>query len=587
MGIGLLQHNSIRNIIMEGFVSRGSSGVLILLFFLLSGVKSSKILFFNGFGEDSHYSVAASLAEELSARNHSVTFLIGSDSRHRAEHPLHSKLFNFIFVEINSVAIKKIAHKLTLAAFEGKNLLVEYNLMIELVREQARRCHFVFQPSILEKLKNSNFDLVIFDATWPCCVALSEYLGTERVAIVPTALMPLVLRKMGNPVNPATTAESNFGLPQKMSFYQRVQNVVMILVEKAATDDYVHAFFGHYLNPLGIKPYSDSLNDVNVFITAADPLLDKTVATMPGHVIAAGLTTVHAKPLSQELEEFMQSSGDDGVIVFSLGTYVSHLPDKIVKIFRKAFSQVPQKVIWQWKNDESPHDMPENVKTMAWIPQNDILGHKKTRLLIFQAGNNGVYEAIYHAVPLLVMPLLGDQVDVAQRVVERGIGLKIDITTVTSQSVTKNIKTILTNPKYRNNVKHLSEMFHDYPLPPRVKAAHWIEHVLRFGSEHLKSPDVDFNFFQLNLLDVSLFLTFVILIFIISLGFSIKKLASLISNVCREHKLKEIYTNMISFHCWNSSGNRKRYIIFSICIVFLIAFSYICNIFERVEVGPN
>ncbi|KAJ8040055.1 UDP-glucuronosyltransferase 2A3 [Holothuria leucospilota] len=564
---------------MEGIASLGSYLVIIFLYFLVSGGQSSNILFFNGLGEGSHYSVAASLAEELSARSHSVTFLLGNDSRHRAEHPVHSKLFNFLFVEINSGAIKEHYHEMTKAGFEGKNMFVDYTFMVDLVRELARQCQYVFQPSILENLKSSKFDLVIFDATWPCCTALSEYLGTERVAIVPTALMPILLRNMGNPVNPATTAESNLGLPRKMSFYQRVQNIVMIMVEKAATDDYVHANYAHILDPLGIKPYTDSLNGVSLFITAADPLLDKTVATMPGHVIAAGLTTADAKPLCQELEEFMQSSGDDGVIVFSLGTYVSHLPDKFVRIFKEVFSQLPQKVIWQWKNDDSPQDMPENVKTMPWIPQNDILGHEKTRLLIFQAGNNGVYEAIYHAVPLLVMPLLGDQVDVAQRVVEREIGLKIDITTVTSQSVLGDIKTILTNPKYKNNIKHLSAIFHDYPLPPRVKAAHWVEHVLKFGSEHLKSPDLDYNFIQLNSLDVFLFLICLVLLLFIFLGIFIKKLACLMSNVYKEHRLKEMLIKVNSFHSLKTFGNRKRYMIFTICVVLLITFSYICNTF--------
>ena len=74
-------------------------------------------------------------------------------------------------------------------------------------------------------------------------------------------------------------------------------------------------------------------------------------------------------------------------------------------------------------------------------------GHNKTRMMFYQGGNNGLYEAVYHAVPLLVLPLFGDQPDIAQRVVERGIGLKLDVTKITSNSVFESIKSILENPK--------------------------------------------------------------------------------------------------------------------------------------------
>lgn len=75
-------------------------------------------------------------------------------------------------------------------------------------------------------------------------------------------------------------------------------------------------------------------------------------------------------------------------------------------------------------------------------------GHEKTRLLIYQGGNNGLHEAIYHAVPLLVIPLGGDQFDVAQRVVDKEIGLKIEVTSVTVESLHNTITTLLGHPKY-------------------------------------------------------------------------------------------------------------------------------------------
>ena len=56
-----------------------------------------------------------------------------------------------------------------------------------------------------------------------------------------------------------------------------------------------------------------------------------------------------AQPLSEELEEFMQSAGDDGVILVSFGTILSSVDDNVLQTMATAFSKLPQKVIWKIK----------------------------------------------------------------------------------------------------------------------------------------------------------------------------------------------------------------------------------------------
>lgn len=46
----------------------------------------------------------------------------------------------------------------------------------------------------------------------------------------------------------------------------------------------------------------------------------------------------------QDLEEFVEGSGDDGFIVFTLGSMVSDMPKEIAKQFFDAFRQIPQRV---------------------------------------------------------------------------------------------------------------------------------------------------------------------------------------------------------------------------------------------------
>jgi hypothetical protein len=56
-----------------------------------------------------------------------------------------------------------------------------------------------------------------------------------------------------------------------------------------------------------------------------------------------------AQPLPAELEEFMQGSGDDGVILVSFGSMIDTLNDYVVDVMNKAFSKVSQKVLWRLK----------------------------------------------------------------------------------------------------------------------------------------------------------------------------------------------------------------------------------------------
>ena len=51
---------------------------------------------------------------------------------------------------------------------------------------------------------------------------------------------------------------------------------------------------------------------------------------------------------------------------------------------------------------------------VPWLPQNDLLGHPVTHAFFTHGGIHSMYEAIYHAVPMVVMPLGADQPDNAR-----------------------------------------------------------------------------------------------------------------------------------------------------------------------------
>ncbi len=75
-------------------------------------------------------------------------------------------------------------------------------------------------------------------------------------------------------------------------------------------------------------------------------------------------------------------------------------------------------------------------------------GHPKTRLFIGHGGINGVYEALYHGVPMLLIPVISpDQYDNAARVVSKGMGRYLDFKLITNESLYDAITDLLLNQR--------------------------------------------------------------------------------------------------------------------------------------------
>ncbi|XP_072019661.1 UDP-glucuronosyltransferase 2C1-like [Amphiura filiformis] len=226
----------------------------------------------------------------------------------------------------------------------------------------------------------------------------------------------------------------------------------------------------------------------------SDLSLDYPQPTMPNYVPVGGLALSDAKALDAELEEFVQGSNDHGVIVFTLGSKIGTFGNsQMTAIFAKVFSRLPQRVIWRHDGDQ-PTNLGNNTKIMKWIPQNDLLGL------------NGVYEALYHEVPMISIPFVGhDTWDTAARVVSKGMGLQLDSKMITEENLYEAISVVLSNKRYQEKVSHYSAILRDLP-PAKERAVFWIEHVLKFGDDHLRPYVFELNLIQYYLIDVWVFL---------------------------------------------------------------------------------
>jgi glucuronosyltransferase len=154
----------------------------------------------------------------------------------------------------------------------------------------------------------------------------------------------------------------------------------------------------------------------------------------------------------------------------------------------------------------------DNVHLVKWMPQNDILGHTKTQLFITHGGSNSQYEALFHGVPMIVIPMFAEQGWNCARARHKGIALCHDLLTFTADDLYNSIIEIINNATYRKNIQRLSAIQRGEPMNGCQKAGYWIDHVMKYGGEHLRSPALDLSIFQLLMFDVIGFILLVVLI---------------------------------------------------------------------------
>ncbi|XP_047655090.1 UDP-glucuronosyltransferase 2B18-like isoform X1 [Phacochoerus africanus] len=227
---------------------------------------------------------------------------------------------------------------------------------------------------------------------------------------------------------------------------------------------------------------------------------------LPNFEFVGGLHCKPAKPLPKEIEEFVQSSGEHGIVVFTLGSMISNLTEERANTIASALAQIPQKVLWRY-DGKKPDTLGSNTRLYKWMPQNDLLGHPKTKAFITHGGTNGIYEAIYHGVPMVGIPLFADQPDNIAHMTAKGAAVRLDLEKMSRTDLVNALKQVINNPSYKENAMWLSTIQHDQPVKPLDRAVFWIEFVMRHkGAKHLRPAAHDLTWYQYHSLDVIGFL---------------------------------------------------------------------------------
>ncbi|XP_065606844.1 UDP-glucuronosyltransferase 1A1-like isoform X12 [Cyrtonyx montezumae] len=372
----------------------------------------------------------------------------------------------------------------------------------------------LYNKELIRYLEESNFDALLTDPVLPCGAILAEYLSIPSIYFLRIIPCGLDFEASQCPSPPSYVPRAFTDHSDHMNFLQRVKNVIF---------DASNLFLCDFI----LKPYEKLASEflqrdvtvlelfrkASIWLLRYDFVLEYPRPLMPNMIAVGGVNCAH-KQLPQEFEAIVNASGEHGIVVFSLGSMVSEIPMKKAMEIADALGSVPQTVLWRYTG-EAPPNLPKNVKLVKWLPQNDLLAHPKTRAFITHGGSHGVYEGICNAVPMVIMPLFGDQMDNAKRVESRGAGLTLNILEMTSKDISDALKAVINDKKYKENIQRLSDLHLDRPIHPLDLAVHWVEFVMRHkGAPHLRPAAHDLNWIQYHSLDVIAFLLAVVLLFL-------------------------------------------------------------------------
>ncbi|XP_035806760.1 UDP-glucuronosyltransferase 2C1-like isoform X2 [Amphiprion ocellaris] len=381
---------------------------------------------------------------------------------------------------------------------------------------------------LMRMLNDTKFDVVLTDPCWGGGPILAKYLNLPLVYNVRW----LVVGEAHLAIAPSPTSyipTTGTGLTDSMSFFQRVKNMILQLITQTQKHLLIKAVYQEicdtYLGPE--NDFNQLLIDADIWLMRVDFVFEYPRPTMPNVVYMGGFQCKPPKPLPQHLEEFVQSSGEHGVIIMSLGTFVNELPADMANEIAAAFAKLPQKVIWRYKGSR-PSTLANNTLLVDWMPQNDLLGHPKVKVFVAHGGTNGVQEAIYHGVPVVGLPVFFDQYDNLIRLEDRGGAKILTLSTVDKDNnFLKAIQDVLNEPSYRMNMQRLSRLHRDQPITPMDNALFWIEFVMRHkGAAHLKPASLRMSWYSYHSVDVALFLGGAVLLMVLTIFFFMRCLCN-------------------------------------------------------------
>ena len=159
------------------------------------------------------------------------------------------------------------------------------------------------------------------------------------------------------------------------------------------------------------------------------------------------------------------------------------------------------------------------------------------KLFLTHCGKHGVFESLYHGKPMVGMPLHFEEQYVASALKHYVYGHTLNMFDFTEDELFLLMREVIDNPVYTENVRRASAIFKSRN-PPAERATYWIEHVLKYGDNHLRSHAFNMPWYQFMMLDMLLAIVVLVVVVILMFALVLRQCCFIIWQSKISHKQK-------------------------------------------------
>ncbi|XP_050677454.1 UDP-glycosyltransferase UGT5-like [Leptidea sinapis] len=469
---------------------------VILNCFLINQVNCYNILGVFPFMGKSHFYVYDVYLKELARRGHNLTVI--------SYFPQKQPLENYHDIDLGKgKSLFELNHPVSVSYAQA---LLSFAILQPIVGSYT--CRQILDDEEVQDiiLTQRKFDLVVAEQfNTDCPLAIAHLLKAPVVGITSYMLLPWHYPRYGVPYNPSYILYDVYHGGTKPTFLQRIvrsfsyQFINFLQKHICKHEDSV---ISHYYDNV---PSVEELGRQVKFLLLYQNLVLAGSQILPPNVVeVGGYHIAQPKQLPADLQNFIDES-KNGVIYISFGTILqgSSIKKEYFRAILDVVSELPQRVVWKW-DKKLPQNI-TNIYSSKWLPQNDILSHPNVVAFFSHCGMLGTTEAIHHGVPVLGMPVIGDQFTNAAAIEEQGLGVQISYNSISKELLLEKFKVIL-DPRFRTQVKTISQMWRDRPATAMNTAIHWTEFAARYNNYTFRTPAADVPLYQYLGLDVAVVL---------------------------------------------------------------------------------
>lgn len=495
---------------------------------------------------ESHLYIFKTLATALDQEGHETHFLV-SEGREVPPSP-HYRLQRYPGIFNSSTADSFLQSKVN-NIFSGRLTFLE---LFDILDHYSQNCDAVVgSVEVMRRLKEAKFDLLLVDPNEMCGFVIAHILGVQYAVFGTGLWYPA---EAGAPAPLSYVPEFNSLLTDRMTLPERIANTAVYLVQRIGIQYIALPKYDRIMKKYGVQPQvamNDLVQGSRLWMLCTDLALEFPRPTLPHVVYIGGILTKPPSPLPEHFETWVNDTAEHGFVVVSFGAGVKYLSHDIAHKLAGALARLPQRVVWRFSGIP-PQNLGNNTKLVDWMPQNDLLGHANTRAFLSHGGLNSIYEAMYHGVPVVGVPLFGDHYDTMTRVAAKGMGIMLHWKSMTEDDLYSALTSVIKDSKYRKQARVLSTIHKDQPGHPVTRAVYWICYILRHkGANHLRAAVYDVSVYQYFLIDVVLSVAAALTLLI----FAFSRFNRLLRG--KKEKRREAVTsggaNLMNGHCHSES----------------------------------